>query len=763
MLVWRVKTNESIVRVTQEHTRPRVMALQTPARRNPLASSLARPSFGNTASSPSLRQSTQDVNRKSSLQTLNGTSSSQQRTPTSMNSTHSASDLEVGDMVTVPGDMYGVVQFVGSVRGKTGKFVGVELDREFAARGKNDGDVDGVHYFRTQIPGAGIFLPIHRAEKRFSHGDGAVASRSSEDFPLTPNTPTYSAKFSQTVGHGAAPRPSSPHFKPKRPSLPRPESPLRRPPPTPGRQLSASVRGGPRPALPSTTPSKTAVNLRASTTGSRPSTAHSQTPRPYSRTGSRMGNREEVGAAKTTSSRNQSNGSVKSFSQPLRTQSRLGSAGSQDDEILRLKAELAERDKRLAEQAANLADMDASVKELSGLLPPDGETYNGSRRPSYAGDEGADATTSQLRQMLREKNEKITILTSEFDAHRADFRSTLDSLEMASTETERVYEEQKKDLLAQIQAMEEQAQLDEEMHGSRKDFEEVANQLKSLEDFVQELEDGLEESRRGEAEARGEVEFLRGEVERGRSELKREREKAASAMGINGGGKEMEKMEDEIRGLKAIIHSFSTTSPIEPSPTLGGQQHDLKRQLEESEQARAKLETELEQLRRDLAATTPVVTNGGKHERNESDMTTVAVAARPRADTVKKAPVTTSTTTTKAGAADSTKFCDMCESSEHDTLDCNTFHEAAESITDDGGDGVAGSGGGEGLGIIQGLRTSFPGDTPAPLSLSPIKGRVGSEDVREGKENGVTLDGEKWCALCERDGHLAYECPDEQY
>lgn len=52
-------------------------------------------------------------------------------------------DLEVGDAVNVPGDMYGVVKFIGTVRGKSGRFVGVELDREFAARGKNDGDVEG--------------------------------------------------------------------------------------------------------------------------------------------------------------------------------------------------------------------------------------------------------------------------------------------------------------------------------------------------------------------------------------------------------------------------------------------------------------------------------------------------------------------------------------------------------------------------------------------------------------------------------------------
>ena len=67
---------------------------------------------------------------------------------------------------------------------------------------------------------------------------------------------------------------------------------------------------------------------------------------------------------------------------------------------------------------------------------------------------------------------------------------------------------------------------------------------------------------RGEAEARGEVEFLRGEVERGRSELRREREKAAAALkGAEGGvvsSREMEQKDDEIRGLKAIVHSLSS-------------------------------------------------------------------------------------------------------------------------------------------------------------------------------------------------------------
>ena len=61
-----------------------------------------------------------------------------------------------------------------------------------------------------------------------------------------------------------------------------------------------------------------------------------------------------------------------------------------------------------------------------------------------------DKDAAQLRALLREKNEKIAMLTAEFDAHRADFRSTIDTLELASTETERVYEKRVEDLLQEI-------------------------------------------------------------------------------------------------------------------------------------------------------------------------------------------------------------------------------------------------------------------------------------------------------------------------
>jgi DNA repair exonuclease SbcCD ATPase subunit len=449
-----------------------------------------------------------------------------------------------------------------------------------------------------------------------------------------------------------------------------------------------------------------------------------------------------------------------SFSQPLRSPSRLGSAHGQESELAKLRAQLADRDRRLEEQANNLAEMESSVKELSALIPTDGSSPGGGRASDYD-----DKNSAQLRQALREKNEKISILTADFDAHRADFRSTLDSLEMASSETERVYEEQKRDLLAQISEL-------QEMRQNQEDFEGVAEQLKQLEELVAELEEGLEESRRGEAEARGEVEFLRGEVERGRSELRREREKAAAALQDAGGNapssKELEAKDDEIRGLKTIIHNLSDgQSTPNTNGSSGADKEDVQRlqaALEESRLEREELEREVEQLRRDNASSKMA---GQNHARHASESTEKALPMRPRRDTVKApAPLDEHTVHEQDeedhqddGPASNhdyeseALFCELCKSPEHDTLDCTSLRgPASDSLARE-----------ESTHHHQ----PEPADMPKPLSLgSREKEDTPPKDLAAemAKEKAAAeKDEDKWCALCEQDGHLAFDCPQEQY
>ncbi|KAL8694058.1 MAG: hypothetical protein Q9218_001236 [Villophora microphyllina] len=759
----------------------------------------------------------------------------------------SGDGLEVGDAVNVPGGMHGTLKFIGEVKGKTGVFAGVELSREYAARGKNDGDVDGTRYFTTSIPGSGVFLPSNKAFKRASPTD------SSASFPPTPTTPSLALptisdpvesttrtpptplpnKFNRSIGPGRA---ASPAVKPKsRPSLPRPESPLRKAQnvistpsgrPSIGKpNFSKSITGTPRYA-PSPTPGKIGGSVRGipGDPGKRPklvpgsaSVRGPKLGRPESRSQSRLGPEamfdEDADAAPASLG--------KILNGTSRPPFRSRPVSSQEDEVHTLKKQLAEREKQLEEQAANLAEMEKSVNQLQSTLPqqrPELVT-----RPSrISGTEEADI--AQLRALVREKNDKIAMLTADFDAHRADFRSTIDTLELASTETERVYERKVEELTQEIRELQDRGE----------DVESVAQQLKQLEELVQELEEGLEDARRGEAEARGEVEFLRGEVERGRSELKRERDKAAAALkgagaAVENGGsaREVEQRDDEIRGLKAIIHSLSRDAPDSSSPKSGSRRVSRQRnsalnqadglseeRLAEERQKREQLErdvqeleglvdrktyreeeleNEIERLRTLNAQQAPSASSNG--HATSSPQTNLA-SGRIGQEAMSKWHQNHDQKHTAAPDADSHStttdasnlWCEICETTGHDILTCTSMftnnHHTRNGDTQQtspnsqrtGKDAVR-----EGL---KNLAVSSPqsqhsnhyaydGDKPAPLSPSPNKSAVVTPrapmpnpmdtDMVAGKASGV-IDKEKWCALCERDGHESVDCPfDDAY
>ncbi|KAF2224376.1 hypothetical protein BDZ85DRAFT_318313 [Elsinoe ampelina] len=692
------------------------MASHTPLRRAP-----ARPSMGANSSPNLLERASTNMHRKASYNALIG---GPPTTPSSKIATNGG-DFAVGDIVNVPGDMFGTVKFIGSVAGKAGRFLGVELESDFAARGKNSGDVDGISYFVTSVPNSGIFLPVHRAQLRYSPSSND--QHSAESSPSTPTAASYRRKgsspttpsvpkFAQTVGPGA--RPPSPSFKPQQPrqSLPRPESPLRRAPnltPGPPRQFSQSVRPGARPP---TTPGRSATpKLSASVRGGAPPT------RPYSRTGSRLGQRSESEASDVGMARSSG---VPSFSHPMRSPSRLNRSV---DEVVELREELSRKERQLEEQAVQLAEMEVSVKELSALIP--GSPIKGS---SDAGEDGEGEV--ELRRALKEKNDKISSLVAEFDAHRADFRSTIETLELASDETVRMYEERIRELVAEVQGLRENST-------AQKDVESIAAQLKMLEELVAELEDGLEDARRGEAEARGEVEFLRGEVERGRSELKREREKAAQLAGgeTDDRGRELEMKDDEIRGLKAILHSVQSNgdhddddAPRQNSSVYSVDMEEMKRlqtSLHELEVQNAELEAQL------------------RREQEEKSMLSPSMASKKSfsgmGDSSKEGG--SHATSRKPSRVEDEERCDGCNKLGHDLLNCPSFSQP--------GGYANGTASGNGYldqrqrnGSLVSSRTG-PGVSPLPAS----------EATKTAKDE------DKWCALCEQDGHLAFDCPNEQY
>jgi hypothetical protein len=673
------------------------------------------------------------------------------------------SSVALGDLVNVPGDMYGTVKFVGSVRGKQGKFIGVELAREFAARGKNDGDVDGIRYFDTDIPGAGIFLPVHRAEKRQS------PARSRPAYPGTPTTPSQyrldsytppvaaMPNFSQSMGPGARPPSPLSKLKSRRPSLPRPESPFRKQPnlvPTPARNFSMSQRSAVPPRFTSSPAPPLSLTPRAASRSAAPS-------RPYSRTGSRVGNRTETQRPSTSSA----------ASIARRSPSRQVNV-DQDGEIQRLMAQLEEKDRQLQEQAGSLVEMESSLKEIQELIPADGDNGEG------------DSDVYELRQAVHDREDKIQSLIDEFDAHRADFRSTIDTLELASAETERVYEAKIADLLAEIQEL-------RELGHSREDVENVARQLKGLEELVAELEEGLEDARRGEAEARGEVEFLRGEVERGRSELRREREKAAKALqgakeaeGQTSRNKDVELKDDEIRGLKAIIHSLSSgpeASPMARQSSTSGRFADPE-ELKKTQATVQQLEREKSELQglidrkafreEELERAVDQLRRATEQERDSIMNTEAAAEEMPRQHPSRSPEATRSPTRYRSSRKDEQRaWCEVCESSGHDSLSCpetqDTNGHERHSEHNESEDELSKH--------MRNINVTAPSkdryndklEAPAPLSLRKTLSNTshnGAEKSREVQDvPAAETDADKWCALCEKDGHLAFDCPDEQY
>jgi hypothetical protein len=479
------------------------------------------------------------------------------------------------------------------------------------------------------------------------------------------------------------------------------------------------------------------------------------------------------------------------------------------EEVERLKSELEERDRQLREQAATLADMEVSLTELQGLIE------NGDGPPGQLMRRGSvdDKDAAQLRLILKEKNDKIALLTGEFDAHRADFRSTIDTLEMASSETERVYEKRIEELMQEIH----------DLQDRHTDVDAVASQLKQMEELVQELEEGLEDARRGEAEARGEVEFLRGEVERTKSELRREREKAGpnGYSGTNGtkepGSKELEQKEDEIRGLKAIIHSLSRdgVDGAERTPTARSgprplESMDDRRSREQLEREMAELRallnnktSQAEDLEREVQMLRRASGNNGVNNRSSSMTVTGAnerSSLRDSRGTVIMAPrspdghhktggVTSrhsrgatldtmpESDTYSTATEQSTLWCEICETAGHDILSCtNMFGPQADQKTKQAvAEADASSKTGKDV-VREGLRTlaqpTAEDDPYTPAPLSPVKTKATlAPPVRimpnpmdsglvAGKESG-TVDETKWCALCERDGHDSVDCPFE--
>ena len=64
-----------------------------------------------------------------------------------------------------------ILKYVGSVSGHDGVFCGLELCGALAARGKNNGSVNGLAYFQVDTPNSGLFVPLRKVIGWLSSGN----------------------------------------------------------------------------------------------------------------------------------------------------------------------------------------------------------------------------------------------------------------------------------------------------------------------------------------------------------------------------------------------------------------------------------------------------------------------------------------------------------------------------------------------------------------------------------------------------------------
>lgn len=490
------------------------------------------------------------------------------------------------------------------------------------------------------------------------------------------------------------------------------------------------------------------------------------------------------------------------------------------DEVRKLQAQLEERDRQLAEQATSIAEMEAALTELQATISVNDkkEQDNNAKGVNGVPDESVAAVLEQLRATLVEKNDRIAVLTAEFDSHRRDFRETISALEAASSETERVYEAQVRQATQQIEELrttnDELAAREGDFAGSREDMETVAEQLAQLEELVQELEEGLDDSRRNEAEAKRRVEELEGEVERGRLALDQEKNRQSQMTDTSGGEeethslrqekaqlkKELQKRDEELKGLSATFRQLE----------LNAREHDsinsekveelvsLRSTVRELEQRSLELTDENDRLKEELEAANKRHADLVESTRNPSSSPTrtplvnrgTTAAIQPFSREGSHALTSILNSRHVRGSTETTSqtelYCDLCEETGHDVLNCTAATATKMSpqpVQPDFAD-VDGAGHSANDDFLSSTNlpalnrhahtqaSSTAGTPPFATPSTEHPPEVASQQPpsvldfddgkpKPGKKSGkVEMD--KYCAFCDMNGHESIDCPFEE-
>ncbi|GAV28163.1 hypothetical protein PMKS-001632 [Pichia membranifaciens] len=103
-----------------------------------------------------------------------------------------------------------ILKYVGSVSGHDGVFCGLELCGALAARGKNNGSVNGMAYFQVDTPNSGLFVPLRKVIGWLSSGNVNGNGPFSSNILSPPNAQQQQQQYASptaslsSVGNGNA-------------------------------------------------------------------------------------------------------------------------------------------------------------------------------------------------------------------------------------------------------------------------------------------------------------------------------------------------------------------------------------------------------------------------------------------------------------------------------------------------------------------------------------------------------------------------------
>ncbi|OLL23907.1 Protein Daple [Neolecta irregularis DAH-3] len=289
------------------------------------------------------------------------------------------------------------------------------------------------------------------------------------------------------------------------------------------------------------------------------------------------------------------------------------------EQIAELKARILDKDREMRqleqdklEQRDALEDMERQVSMLQGFLekksPP---------RQSLLPIEDVEEDVDNLRNLIKERDDKIKSMREENEKRRAEFRATLDQIEKTSEEANRIYEAKIQELELFIKEKQQELSIlhlnldtltdrrhnhDEQIEEST---EEMAGQLKVLEGVVSEMEGYLIQSRERINELENEVDALHQELSQSQSRVRVLEDQIRSRPSSSESHPQKRQMitflEREVDRLKSENEALRNATIEESTDTeqIAGLKHivsELTRHNVETETQNQKLKKELKRI-----------------------------------------------------------------------------------------------------------------------------------------------------------------------